>query len=566
MTRATQQATAGDADSGAPGHRHPPRLKDIALKVLRKSRPHPLSDGPATTNAAVGASANSQPTRDGTHETSGAGGQPGDEGGHCPPEGLSTKPIPAVNSDQPRYTSSDVDYETKYAPDPYGEELSSKARVWRVYNDEAQMADKERAGLFSAVVTTFVAQSSQALNPDYAQITASLVYELVLLQRAINSGSSGEVPPSPLSLDSRTHQTSDVWINALWLISLMFSLLTALVSVLAKQWIQASRAHFDSLVPGSPRDRAFVRQYRFLGFERWRVPAIIGSLPVLLTIALFFFFAGLSVYTAPMATALYGVVISLSGISVVAYAASVTLSIIYPQCAYWTPVSDYIMAIPRACSRLGLMLCVSLISTMGLSHNRILWRWFIYPYLHRYSLGIACTTRESSQVKLRRNFLMVNVLEWLAASSYNNSAISISAQAISALHISCPRFSKRMPGVTRTTCNSLHEASLRDCGSSITQVIPLAGRIERLMRNVWLAPYSYSETTCEWLNERWDSLHNCRDNNVVPLRMHIYIAGLQEYRQNMRSGSTALRRALCAVDSKTWPSDLLLHPNTWRQL
>ena len=89
-------------------------------------------------------------------------------------------------------------------------------------------------------MTTFVAQSSQALTPDYAQITASLVYELVLMQRAAASGNTGQVPESPLSLDSRTHQTSDIWVNKLWLVSLMFSLLTALVSVLAKQWIQAS--------------------------------------------------------------------------------------------------------------------------------------------------------------------------------------------------------------------------------------------------------------------------------------------------------------------------------------
>ena len=46
-------------------------------------------------------------------------------------------------SDPPRYTSSDVDYEKKYAPDAYGEELSKDARVWSVYNDEAQIVDGE---------------------------------------------------------------------------------------------------------------------------------------------------------------------------------------------------------------------------------------------------------------------------------------------------------------------------------------------------------------------------------------------------------------------------------------
>ena len=43
----------------------------------------------------------------------------------------------------PRYTASGTDYEKKYAPDAYGKELGADARVWRVYNDEAQVADGE---------------------------------------------------------------------------------------------------------------------------------------------------------------------------------------------------------------------------------------------------------------------------------------------------------------------------------------------------------------------------------------------------------------------------------------
>ncbi|KAL1672406.1 hypothetical protein EV122DRAFT_200024, partial [Schizophyllum commune] len=185
-------------------------------------------------------------------------------------------------------------------------ELNENARVWSVYNDEAQIADGERvqtlngtldvllvfAGLFSAVVTTFVAQSSQALNPDYAQITASLVCELVRLQRAAASGDTGNVPTSLPSLEDRTYKTSDLWVNGLWLASLIFSLSTALIAVLAKQWIQ----HYISLSGGTPRHRALVRHYRLIGLERWRVPFMIGFLPALLTIALLLFFAGLAVY------------------------------------------------------------------------------------------------------------------------------------------------------------------------------------------------------------------------------------------------------------------------------
>ena len=98
-----------------------------------------------------------------------------------------------------------------------------------------------QAGLFSAVVTTFLSQSSRFLNTDYAQITANLIYELVRIQRAIatNSGLDG-IPASRLAPDSVTHSRTDLWVNGLWLLSLTLSLLAALISVLAKQWIQVS--------------------------------------------------------------------------------------------------------------------------------------------------------------------------------------------------------------------------------------------------------------------------------------------------------------------------------------
>ena len=101
------------------------------------------------------------------------------------------------------------------------------------------MVDKLQAGLFSAVVTTFVSQSSQKLDSDYAQITTSLVYELVLLQRAVATGvSAGDIPEARLVPDSKTYHVADLWVDGLWLTSLTLALLTAWISVLAKQWIK----------------------------------------------------------------------------------------------------------------------------------------------------------------------------------------------------------------------------------------------------------------------------------------------------------------------------------------
>ncbi|TFY52026.1 hypothetical protein EVG20_g10737 [Dentipellis fragilis] len=118
-----------------------------------------------------------------------------------------------------QYNNPD-DYEQKYPPDEVFKTLDSNARVWKVYLDEAKMVDDDMveawrdtidvllvfAGLFSAVVTTFVVQSSQALQPDYSQVSAVLLTELVGLQRAAANGASADtVPMSAQNASSGFH-------------------------------------------------------------------------------------------------------------------------------------------------------------------------------------------------------------------------------------------------------------------------------------------------------------------------------------------------------------------------
>ena len=95
-----------------------------------------------------------------------------------------------------------------------------------------------QAALFSAVVTTFLVQTSQSLQPDYGRISAALLLELVALQR---SSSLGDVPSAGVGLESVSYSASDVWINALWSATLALSLATVLVAALVKQWLQVSK-------------------------------------------------------------------------------------------------------------------------------------------------------------------------------------------------------------------------------------------------------------------------------------------------------------------------------------
>ncbi|KAE9395397.1 hypothetical protein BT96DRAFT_997714 [Gymnopus androsaceus JB14] len=113
----------------------------------------------------------------------------------------------------PTYDLSD-DYEQRFPEDPMGEETGQNARVWRTYLAEsadfdAMMVGEARdgldamlvfAGLFSAVVTSFLVQTSQNLQADFTETTAYLLYELIAVQRAAADGNPvNDVSASPLN-------------------------------------------------------------------------------------------------------------------------------------------------------------------------------------------------------------------------------------------------------------------------------------------------------------------------------------------------------------------------------
>ncbi|KAK0455580.1 uncharacterized protein EV420DRAFT_1336496, partial [Desarmillaria tabescens] len=208
------------------------------------------------------------------------------------------------------------DYEQKFPEDKQYEELGPTARVWRTYLEECAPFDSEMvegwrdgldvllvfAGLFSAVVTTFVAQTSQSLQVDYGKVTTLLLIELINVQRSASNGSLvNDVPRSDLAFRP---STSDSWVNGLWFTSLSLSLATALFAVLTKQWIH----QYMSVPSGTPRDRCRVRHFRYMGLQQWGVAFIIGLLPVLMSISLAVFLVGLVLFIIPLRVSIASVV------------------------------------------------------------------------------------------------------------------------------------------------------------------------------------------------------------------------------------------------------------------
>ncbi|KAK1219169.1 hypothetical protein PQX77_018127 [Marasmius sp. AFHP31] len=136
------------------------------------------------------------------------------------------------------------------------------------------------AGLFSAVVTAFTIESYQWLQEAPEDTTVALL-------KQISQQMNGTSVPEP---DTFAVSSSDVAINVLWFLSLIIALVDALFALLCKQWLREHRRHTHTRTPG---EALALRWLRHQSLEKWRVPAILASLPMLLELALFLFLAGL---------------------------------------------------------------------------------------------------------------------------------------------------------------------------------------------------------------------------------------------------------------------------------
>ncbi|KAH8795196.1 hypothetical protein DL96DRAFT_1452938, partial [Flagelloscypha sp. PMI_526] len=198
-------------------------------------------------------------------------------------------------------------YEMRYPVDAPGRESDYEARVWKIYLDAAEEYDRDMgrgfrstldsvllfASILSVVITAFIVEIARTLPTDQAVITNHLLTDIATLLRANgNATVLTAIPPSNYSPDTITFKTADICIGSLFFASLSCSLVTALLSVLAKQWVLARTA----VVPGRTKKNSLIQPHSFCGLETWKVHDIIGALPFILHASLTFFFAGLFVF------------------------------------------------------------------------------------------------------------------------------------------------------------------------------------------------------------------------------------------------------------------------------
>ncbi|KAH7096484.1 hypothetical protein BKA62DRAFT_833940 [Auriculariales sp. MPI-PUGE-AT-0066] len=257
--------------------------------------------------------------------------------------------LPWEDTPEKRYPLPDpamfTEHEKRYPPDRYGEELGPNARVFKIYHDRVTEKDEDLvqgwhetlnvllvfAGLFSAVLTAFLIESTKQLQPDYTKATAVAVLAVLAQLQGTNSSASASVNAT------FAPDTDARWINGLWFTSLMLALIVSLLAILVKQWL----VQYTSLMRSSAGNakRWACRHFALRnGLSTWGIEPFISWLAVLLHIALFLFFAGLVTFLRGLDPVIFYVMIAMSAATASFYLASTVAPIIWTPCPSRTPL------------------------------------------------------------------------------------------------------------------------------------------------------------------------------------------------------------------------------------
>ncbi|KAJ1302796.1 hypothetical protein OPQ81_003103 [Rhizoctonia solani] len=227
----------------------------------------------------------------------------------------------------------------------YDYKLGSDDPLWPSYLNEAEKWDDMMvnkwdkkmetlllfAALFSAIVTAFVIESSQNLQPDNAAITATAVLEIATMLR----NRTADIP-TPRSPDEFQPSKGAFIVNFVWFVSLCMSITVALLAGLVKQW--CAMLKWDRTAP--PYNQARIRQGRLNKIKRLRTELVICALPVIMDAALCLFLLGLLVFLYDLNYSIYLAALVVTLFTMTFYVGTTLAPCFVSFCPYETAISS----------------------------------------------------------------------------------------------------------------------------------------------------------------------------------------------------------------------------------
>ncbi|CAE6542180.1 unnamed protein product [Rhizoctonia solani] len=221
---------------------------------------------------------------------------------------------------------------------------------WKGYQEEAKSQDNEFvasrdknldtmlvfAGLYSAILTAFLIDSTALLQQNPTDITNALLLDIAQSQWRMETGSANSLTP-PVQLPSFRRPPTARAVNCLWYMALMLSLASAMLAMLAKEWLAAFIA-YDTCVP---RTFALQRQGRLNALRTSSAITLIDWIPMLLHISLLLFTLGLIIQIWAIDSVVAISIMSMSLIAAMFYLWTVVIGAIFNFCPYQARLSAY---------------------------------------------------------------------------------------------------------------------------------------------------------------------------------------------------------------------------------
>jgi hypothetical protein len=193
-----------------------------------------------------------------------------------------------------------------------------------------------KSALYSAVLAAFIIESYKNLQEDPATTTASLLMQMSQQIALLSNGSSSTFQEP----ESFSPNTSSLVCNLVWFLALALALTCSLLPTFVQQWTR-DFLHKTTMRP-SPVVQARVLAFSYFGLKRFGMHTFVDTIPMLLHISLFFFFAGLVAFLLPVNFPLMCLMTSVLATFMLIYLGLSCIPLVFLDVPYRTPLSDFL--------------------------------------------------------------------------------------------------------------------------------------------------------------------------------------------------------------------------------
>ncbi|KAH9030765.1 hypothetical protein EDB85DRAFT_1402991 [Lactarius pseudohatsudake] len=230
------------------------------------------------------------------------------------------------------------------------------SHLFSLYLSYAEKHDKEQTdswkagadgilvftGLFAAALATFVIDSYKSLLPDTGSNTVAI---LAQISQQLSNGSQTSAqayvaPSSPFQ-----PSTSAVWVNTLWILSLVISLFCALLATLQQHW---ARRYLRLTQPQcAVHKRARLHSFFAEGVEHFHLAFAVEAIPALLHISVFLFLTGLVISLFTIHHTIAYIILAATVTGGIVYTMITVTPVFYHNSPYHSPFSALVWNVPR---------------------------------------------------------------------------------------------------------------------------------------------------------------------------------------------------------------------------